>query len=109
MLSARTINLDMVRGDTLTFAFEVGGIDHLDTAFFSCKVNATDDEYTFQKSLGDGISAASSGKYRVRVAPEDTEDIDVGAYYYDLEIGVNSDVFTLMKGRLRVEQDITRH
>ena len=101
-------NISMVRGDTLSFAFEVEGIDSLDTAYFSCKVNSDDQNYVFQKSLSSGISLVDEGKYRVRVAPSDTENIEVGYYYYDLEIGVNGDVFTILRGRLKIDQDITR-
>lgn len=104
----KNINLCMVRGDTLAFSFEVEGIDTLDTAYFSCKANADDTEYVFQKSLTDGISLVETGKYRVRVAPKDTSNIEVGSYYYDLEIGANSDIFTILKGILKVEQDVTR-
>ena len=104
----KNINLCMVRGDTLAFSFEVEGIDSLETAYFSCKANADDTEYVFQKSLTDGISLVETGKYRVRVAPEDTSNIEVGSYYYDLEIGANSDIFTILKGILKVEQDVTR-
>ena len=87
MNACKNMNLSMVRGDTLAFSFEVEGIDSLDTAYFSCKANADDDAY---------------------VAPEDTSNIEIGSYYYDLEIGVNSDIYTILKGVLKVEQDVTR-
>lgn len=108
MNNCKNMNLCMVRGDTLAFSFEVEGINTLDTAYFSCKANADDENYVFQKSLTDGISLVETGKYRVRVAPEDTSNIEVGSYYYDLEIGANSDIFTILKGVLKVEQDVTR-
>ena len=108
MNACKNMNLSMVRGDTLAFSFEVEGIDSLETAYFSCKANADDTEYVFQKSLSDGISIVKTGKYRVRVAPTDTKDIEVGSYYYDLEIGKNSDIYTILKGVLKVEQDVTR-
>lgn len=102
-------NLRMVRGDTFAFSFEVSGTDLLDTVFFSCKINADDEQYLFQKSLNDGITYRGNGRFSVRVAPNVTKDLEVGSYYYDLEIGVNGDIFTIMKGRLKIEQDITRH
>ena len=108
MNANKKLNLCMVRGDTLAFAFEVEGITNLDTAYFSCKANADDEEYVFQKSLNDGISLVEAGKYRVRVAPEDTQNIEIGSYFYDLEIGKNSDIYTILKGVLKVEQDVTR-
>lgn len=106
-MNSRIYNMDMVRGDTLSFGFEVDGIDNLDTAFFSCKRNPDDSEYLFQKRLGDGIYEAEEGKYGVRLAPEDTRNIDSGLYYYDVEIGVNGDIFTILEGRLKLIQDIT--
>ena len=108
MNTCKDMNLCMVRGDTLAFSFEVEGVSSLDTAYFSCKLNADDSDYVFQKSLEDGISPVDGGKYRVRVAPEDTADIEIGNYFYDLEIGANSDIYTILKGILKVEQDVTR-
>lgn len=102
-------NLVTVMGDTLAFSFEVGGVDHLDTVFFSCKINPDYQDYLFQKSLNDGITDRGNGQYSVRVAPSETKNFEVGSYYYDLEIGVNNDIYTLMIGRLKVEQDITKH
>lgn len=101
-------NIRMTRGDTLAFGMEFDGLDQdLDSAYFTCK-KAYEGENVFQKSLGDGISKAEDNKYRVRVAPEDTANIDAGKYYYDLEIGVNGDIFTLMKGILDIEPDVTK-
>ncbi len=108
MNTCKNINLCMVRGDTLAFGFEVEGITSLDSCYFSCKVNPDDDNYVFQKSLSDGISLVEAGKYRVRVAPADTEDLEVGDYYYDLEIGATDDIYTILKGVLKIEQDVTR-
>lgn len=107
MNATKNFNISMVRGNTLSFAFEVEGIDSLDTAYFSCKINSDDTNYIFQKSINNGISLVENGKYRVRVAPNDTKNIEVGYYYYDLEIGVNGDIYTILRGRLKVDQNIT--
>jgi len=102
-------NISMVRGDTLSFGMEFEDFDQdLETAFFTCKKNYDDDEPVFQKSIGNGITKVDDGRYVVRVAPEDTKDIEAGAYYYDLEIGANSDIFTILKGVLDIEPDVTR-
>lgn len=104
----KSINITMVRGDTLSFGVELEGLNQdLESAYFSCKQEPNDSTYTFQKSLGNGITKAEANKYRIRVAPEDTKNIDIGNYYYDFEIVANSDVFTILKGLLTVEQDIT--
>lgn len=105
-------NMRMIRGDTLSFGVEYSFDDEtsqdLETCYFSCKKNADDEEYAFQKSLSDGISKVNSGQYRIRIAPEDTEDLEAGNYNYDLEIGLNDDKFTLLRGILRIDEDVTR-
>lgn len=102
-------NLSMVRGDTLSFGMEISGIDQaLDSVYFTCKSSYSATDPAFMKSLGDGISIVEPGKYRVRVAPEDTYNLESGVYYYDLQIGINGDVFTIMRGALELEPDVTR-
>ena len=114
-------NITLVRGDTLAFAIELYVIDEendalvillnqdLSSCFFSVRKDYTNEEYVFQKSLGNGIEKIETGKYRIRIAPEDTAELEVGNYYYDLEIGLNSDYFTILKGLFAIEYDITRH
>ena len=100
-------NITMTRGDTLAFGVEIIDLDQdLDTMFFTCK-SSFDGDIVFQKSLEDGISKVETGLYRVRVAPNDTKRLEAGEYYYDLEIGVNSDIFTLLQGVLTLEHDLT--
>lgn len=108
---AQLTNTDfvMVRGDTLAFGVEIEGLDQsLDTCYFSCKTDPNDTEYVFQKSLEDGITVVEQGKYRVRVAPEDTENVAPAKYFYDLQIGINGDIYTVLKGKLDITYDITR-
>lgn len=103
----------MTRGDTLSFGVQVYdetgapfGQD-LERAYFSCKSNRSDTRFLFQKSLSDGVSKVGRGAYVVRVAPSDTERAKPGKYFYDLEIGCNGDVFTIMRGVLEIMQDVT--
>lgn len=99
----------MVRGDTLAFGVEIEGLgQNLDTCYFSCKTDPSDTNYVFQKSLDDGITVVEQGKYRVRVAPDDTENLNTGKYFYDLEIGINGDIYTVLRGKLEIVYDITR-
>lgn len=107
-------NVKMVRGDTLAFALKVEfdeDVQELDTAFFSCKKNYDDYVYIFQKSLNDGIEIVDSDEksvtYRIRVAPIDTKTLEPGNYFYDFQIGINQDVFTIRKGVLKIEKDMT--
>lgn len=107
-LNYNDMNLTLTRGDTHAFGVEIEGLDNdLTSAYFTCKKNHDDDAYIFQKSLGDGISKVSDTRYRVRIAPVDTAYLEAGNYYYDLVIHVNGDTYTLLKGVLKLEYDIT--
>lgn len=102
-------NVTIVRGDTLSFAImcndQNGELIPINEAIFSCKKNPDNEEYVFQKTLGDGITRVDD-HYVVRVSPQDTEEVDVGFYWYDLRIGVGDDTFTIMKGILGLESNI---
>ena len=103
-------NITMTKGDTLSFNMTVtdqhGNAFTVDTCNFTCKKLATNETNVFKKSLGAGITQDDE-IITVRVAPEDTRNVDAGEYFYDCEIGVGDDVFTLMKGILTIEQDVT--
>lgn len=103
-------NITMVKGDTLAFNAEVfdenGDAITVDSAYFTCKKRVTDSEKTFQKSLNGGITQ-TDGILTVRVAPEDTEEVDAGQYFYDFQIGVGNDIYTIMRGVLSLEQNVT--
>lgn len=101
-------NLNMIRGDTFNFTFEIENLDEaLDSCYFSCKKNIDDATYTFQKNLNDGITQIETNKYKVRIAPNDTHDIEVGKYIYDLQIGIGEDIYTIMSGQLIIEKEVT--
>ena len=108
-------NFEVVKGDTLAFAVEIGFDEDptdLEEILFTVKHNAdADDVNLFQKSLNHGIEKISTvGNklyYRVRASPFDTEKLEAGMYHYDLEIHINGDVFTILNGFLIVENEIT--
>lgn len=106
-------NLEMVRGDTLAFIFELipsyGEEEYtLDSAYFSVRTNPNSSNYIFQKALSDGITSMGNNKYRVVVDPEDTENLDEDIYSYDLEITLDGQVKTILLGMLKIVDDITR-
>ena len=101
-------NISMIRGDTMSFGLEIEGLEKdLETAYFTARQSPLAEHIVFQKSLGFGITKDEFGKYVVRVAPEDTRNVEAGNYYYDFQIGVNGDIFTLLIGTLTIEQDAT--
>ena len=106
MNEVRETLLEMTKGDTFYLGVELVGFDTtLDAAYFTVKANKEDDTFVFQKTLSDGISAEDENKYKVRVAPEDTADLDTGWYYYGLELHANGDVSTVLKGPIHITWD----
>lgn len=106
-------NFTHVRGDTLAFGIEIIGCSQdLDSVILSVKKDLDDSDYVLQIQLGDGISKANAAGadlyYTVRVAPELTETLEPGRYYYDVEIGINGDYCTILRGILTIVQDVTR-
>lgn len=105
-----------VRGDTLSFNIYVENLNQdIESIYFTCRDGANDNsEILFEKNLNNGISymyydeETDTRIYVVRISPTDTKDLQSGTYYYDEQIEVNSDVFTIMKGRFILEQDISR-
>lgn len=103
------INLKMTKGDTFSFGFEIEGLGSqtLQSAYLTVKNNYDDATALFQKSLNNGITTENNEVYKVRIAPADTSSLDVGNYYYDVQISINGDVFTIMKGILALEFNVT--
>lgn len=106
-------DFEAIKGDTLAFGIEIEfdeSPQQLDSAYFTCK-NVLNNEICFQKSLGDGISYVKQDGnklyYRVRVEPSDTKGLELGRYYYDLQINENEDIYTILKGILTIEKEIT--
>lgn len=100
-------NFTMIRGDTVRFSLSFKNLDEdPDEIWFSVRENY-DAPYIFQKSLDDGITQDDDG-YAVRIAPEDTQELEAGKYVYDLEIKIDDDVYTPLTGRLDIAPDVTR-
>lgn len=108
-------NIAMVKNDTMSFGFQIQGLGGQTPTeiYFTCKENPSDRDYLFQKVIGNGVDLKSYDAetdtltYTLRVAPSDTENIEVGRYFYDLEIHINKDTYTMLKGRLSIDWEVT--
>ena len=107
-------DIDMVRGDTLAFNFIVKGLDGAEpTISFTCR-DHYDGELLFNCVSGYGIEQVDydaeqdAATFAVWVDPNKTKYLDLARYYYDLELSVNSDVITLMRGRLTLLYDVSK-
>ena len=109
-------NIRHNKGDTFSCALVVEGLGQdLDEISFTCRENLNDSsEILFSSTLDDGISLVEYDsendirKYAIRVEPNKTKNLQAGSYYYDEEVKVNGDVFTIMKGKFIIEQDSSR-
>lgn len=107
-IGTKILDIEMVRGDTLEFVVEIKNISGTVSAVsFGCRESLDSPFYTFQKTLNNGITADGDGRYTVRVAPADTATKTPGLYHYDLEFTIGSNVYTPMKGTLRMHMDVT--
>lgn len=106
-------NLELYKGNSFSFTLEIEDLNQdLNSCFLSCKKNIKENNYTFQKSLKNGISKVDSENnkrvYSFKINPEDTKNIEVGCYYYDVEIKIDNDVFTILCGKLIIKDTITK-
>lgn len=101
--------ISFTRGDTYVFGFVVTGLEgNLDTAYFTCrKDKLRETPVIFQLSLDDGINNLGDNKYQIVIDSELTKNQDVGSYYYDLELSKNGSVLTPLKGKLKLNWDVT--
>jgi len=95
----------MFKGDTLTFDLIFSDMEDTSiiSIYFSVKKVNSSQNYLFQKKLNDGITEIENLKYRVRIAPEDTQNAVAGEYKYDLEVGLGSDIYTVMTGIFNIK------
>lgn len=108
-------DITMIQNDTMSFAFQIQGLEGQspDNIVFTCKETPESNEILFTVSLGDHISLRIYDEindvftYVLRIPPELTEEIELGRYFYDLQIIVNADILTLLKGRLTLEYQVT--
>jgi len=108
-------NIAMVKNDTMAFGFQIKGLEGQTPTeiYFTAKNNVKSDDYLFQRSLENGITldnydpSSDTLTYKCRIDPESTLNVNVGQYYYDLEIHINRDTFTLLKGNLFIDWEVT--
>lgn len=105
--NAMNQDITMVKGDTLSFNFQIDGMgaDEFDQITFTVKENPNDAEALFSINFSDeGITKLLDEEnhliYTLRVPPDKTATLTPGAFYYDLVAEHSGDVLTFMRGRL---------
>lgn len=107
-------NITCIKGDTFSHSLIVEDLgQEFESIYFTIRDSLNDDSNILvEKSLNNGITCISDEddvrKYIVRIDPHDTKDLQAGTYYYDEQVAVNGDVFTIMSGKFVIKQDVTR-
>ena len=115
-INAINLNIDMVRGDTMAYNFQLAGLGSREAyeALFATLAVAEhyEDEPIFIVTTGNGIELeeydedTDTALFSVYIAPNQTKTLDVNRYYYDMQIDDETDVITLLRGRLNLVYDI---
>lgn len=108
-------DIAMIKGDTMSFGFQVQGLEGQTPSAitFTCKETPESETELFSVDLTEHISESPYDSerdirtYIVRIPPILTEDLELGRFFYDLQININNDIITLMRGRLSLEYEIT--
>ena len=111
-------DLDVTRGDTVAFNVELWGMngEELGDAVVSVKQKIDDTEYVFQYDMSSGViesvdydAQTDIRTYAIKIPADATADLDLGIYYYDLQITFNETIVTILKGKFIVTFDVTRN
>lgn len=109
-LNAWTQEIEMVRGDTLAFNFQLAGLgSESEYEDLTCIFSAAEhygDNNVVEINNYNGISlieydaAHDIATFGVSVAPAKTRYLPLTRYYYELKIKDDTNVVTLMRGHL---------
>jgi hypothetical protein len=95
------------QGDEFSFTVTFKNLqEDLTTFVMGIKREYTDTTMLLQKSLGNGITKISTGKYRVDFLPSETEALKPDFYVYDLRLSIGSTVFTPLYGYLNIQETV---
>ena len=115
-INAINQNIEMVRGDTLAFDFQLSGLGSR-SAYENLLITFAvaehyDDEELIEVTYDNGITLeeydtlSDTATFSVYVAPSMTKSLDLTRYFYDLQIKDDTNVITLMRGRLTLLYDV---
>lgn len=113
-INAINQDIEIVKGDTLAFNFQLQGLDGSEPTFAFTVKEHPDDDILFSAELGDGIELDNYDEvkdlatYTIHITPTKTKTLDLARYYYDLEMQVNGDVLTLMRGRFTLLYEVSK-
>lgn len=95
------------QGDQFSFTVTFKNLqEDLTTFKLGVKREYQDEELLVEKSLGNGISKISTGKYRIDFTPAETQALTPNFYVYDLRMTLGSTVFTPLYGYINIQETV---
>lgn len=95
------------QGDEFSFTVTFKNLqEDLTTFNMGVKKEYTDETLLVNKSLGNGISKISTGKYRIDFSPVETQALTPDFYVYDLRFTLGNMVFTPLYGYLNIQETV---
>lgn len=108
------MNIEMPRGDLRPVRFTIRNPDGsaanipFDEIYFTVKSNHTDKNYLIQKRLSDGgIARLDDGSYQFIILPEDTDNLRMTAYVFDIELVYRNAIKQTTVGKLTLTSEVT--
>ena len=102
-------NFVLVRGISFTLDLiipELQNNTNLINLYFTVRDKNQNDKYIFQKNLLEGIVLIEKSQYRITIDAEDTINLLLDKYNYDLKIEFDNNIFTIIKGTLIIKDGI---
>lgn len=117
-LNAIYQDIEIVKGDTLSFNFQLQGLggstpvftltvkEHYDDNTSVIQVTSTDPAPKPFRQI-DYDADTDTTTFVCRIKNELTDDLELMRYYYDLHMTVNGDSITLMRGRFTALYEVS--
>ena len=114
---AKTIDYEFKRGDTKVLnkfrATDKNGevliLSNTDNMYFTMKKDENG-KAVLKKSINNGITLGDDGYYHITLESNETANLGIGTYKYDIELVLNLQtlfVRTILEGEITLTQDIT--
>lgn len=94
------------QGDQFSFTITFKNLQEDLTTFTMGVKEDYNSQMILTKSLNNGITKVSTGKYRIDFTPAETELLSPNFYVYDLRMTLGSVVFTPLYGYLNIQETV---
>ena len=95
------------RGSTFSFIITFKNLDQdVSSMDFGVKEDYSDESMQIEKSLGDGITKITTGKYKIDFSNTDIMSLDAGMYVYDLRYTIGDTPSIPLSGYIVVNDSV---